>query len=37
MIYHAPGQRDYENTTANVQCFNTEAEAQAAGYRRAQR
>jgi len=36
-IYHAPGQRDYERTYANVQCFDTEAEAQAAGYRRAQR
>ncbi len=37
MIYHAPGQRDYARTTANVVCFDTEAQAQAAGYRRAQR
>ncbi len=37
MIYHAPGQRDYARTTANVECFDTEAQAQAAGYRRAQR
>jgi outer membrane biosynthesis protein TonB len=36
-IYHAPGQRDYGKTQANVECFNTEAEAQAAGYRRAKR
>ena len=36
-IYHAPGQRDYAKTQANVQCFDTEAEAQAAGYRRAKR
>lgn len=36
-IYHQPGQRDYERTTANVACFDTEAEAVAAGYRRAQR
>lgn len=37
MIYHAPGQRDYARTTANVACFDTEAQAVAAGYRRAQR
>lgn len=36
-IYHAPGQRDYAKTTANVQCFDTEAQASAAGYRRAKR
>jgi hypothetical protein len=36
-IYHAPGQRDYAKSYANVECFNTEAEAQAAGYRRAKR
>ena len=36
-IYHLPGQRDYDKTTANVECFNTEAEAQKAGYRKAAR
>ena len=36
-IYHAPGQRDYAKTYANVQCFDTEAAAVAAGYRRAKR
>jgi hypothetical protein len=36
-IYHAPGQRDYAKTQANVECFDTEAAAQAAGYRRAKR
>lgn len=37
LIYHAPGQRDYEDTRENVACFDTGAEAEAAGYRRAQR
>ena len=36
-VYHAPGQRDYARTTANVECFDSEAEAQAAGYRKASR
>ncbi len=36
-IYHSPGQRDYARTTANVECFDTAAQAQAAGYRPAQR
>lgn len=36
-IYHAPGMRDYERTYKNVQCFDSEAEARAAGYRRAKR
>ncbi len=36
-IYHAPGQRDYAKTYANVTCYDTEAEAVAAGFRRAQR
>lgn len=36
-IYHQPGQRDYERTTANVACFDTAAQAEAAGYRPAQR
>lgn len=37
MIFHAPGQRDYEKTQANVQCFDTAAQAEAAGYRQALR
>lgn len=36
-IYHVPGGASYARTYANVECLNTEAEAQAAGYRRAQR
>ena len=36
-IYHVPGGASYAKTTANVQCFNTEAEAVAAGFRRAKR
>lgn len=36
-IYHVPGGASYSQTRANVQCFDTEAEAQAAGFRRAQR
>lgn len=36
-IYHAPGQRDYARTRQNVQCFDSEADARAAGYRRAER
>lgn len=36
-IFHLPSQRDYERTKDNVTCFNTEAEAQAAGFRRAER
>lgn len=36
-IYHTPGQRDYAKTKLNVQCFDTEAEALAAGYRHALR
>jgi hypothetical protein len=37
MIYHMPGQRDYGRTKSNVVCFNTAAEAEAAGYRVAER
>jgi methylphosphotriester-DNA--protein-cysteine methyltransferase len=37
LIYHAPGQRDYEKTRENVQCFDSGADAQAAGYRAAER
>lgn len=36
-IFHAPGQRQYEITQENVQCFDTESEARAAGYRKAER
>ncbi len=36
-IYHVPGGASYAKTTANVQCFNTEAEAAAAGFTRAKR
>ena len=36
-IYHAPWQRDYARTYDNVECFNTAAEAEAAGYRAAKR
>lgn len=36
-IYHVPGQRDYTNTYANVVCYDTEEQAQAAGFRRAER
>ncbi len=34
-IYHLPGQASYARTRANVACFDTEAQAQAAGFRRA--
>lgn len=38
MIYHCPGQRDYNRISiTNVVHFDTEAEAQAAGYRKAKR
>ncbi len=36
-IYHAPGQRDYAKTKDNVQCYDNETQAQAAGYRKAKR
>jgi len=36
-IYHVPGGQSYDKTTANVELFCTEAEAQAAGYRKAQK
>ncbi|MGH2370457.1 MAG: hypothetical protein ACRDI2_19960 [Chloroflexota bacterium] len=36
-IYHAPGQRDYARTRANVACYDTEGQAAAAGYRPARR
>jgi hypothetical protein len=37
MIYHVPGGISYAKTRLNVACFNTEALAQAAGYRRAKK
>lgn len=36
-IFHAPDQRDYARTRENVECFDTEEAARAAGYRKAQR
>jgi hypothetical protein len=36
-IYHAPGQRDYDRTYVDVTCFDTAAEAEAAGYRAVER
>ena len=36
MVYHMPGTASYEATKAE-ECFGTEAEAEAAGYRKAQR
>lgn len=37
MIYHTPGQHGYRMNSANAVYFKTEAEAQAAGYRKALR
>lgn len=34
-IFHVPGGGSYAQTKANVICFETEAEAEAAGYRKA--
>jgi micrococcal nuclease len=36
-IYHVPGGASYAKTTANVKCFDTEAEAIVAGFTRAKR
>ena len=36
-IFHAPDQRDYSKTFKDVTCFKTEAEAEAAGFRKAKR
>lgn len=36
-IYHVPGGDSYVKTRLNVQCFDTEALAQAAGFRRAKK
>lgn len=37
IIYHVPGQRGYRMNSSNAVYFNTEAEAQVAGYRKAYR
>lgn len=37
MIYHVPGQRGYKMNSENAVYFNSEAEAQAAGYRKSLR
>jgi hypothetical protein len=34
LIYHVPGGAFYDKTTSPIRCFNTEAEAQAAGFRK---
>ncbi|MDN6636460.1 MAG: DNA-entry nuclease, partial [Lacticaseibacillus paracasei] len=36
-IYHVPGQAGYHMNSANAVYFNSEADAQAAGYRKALR
>lgn len=36
-VYHTPDQTGYRMNSANAVCFNTEQEAQAAGYRKALR
>jgi hypothetical protein len=36
-IYHVPGQQDYVKTRVDVTCFDTEAQAVAAGFRKALR
>lgn len=37
MIYHTPDQHGYRMSSANAVYFNTEAEAQAAGYRKSEK
>ena len=37
MIYHVPGGASYAKTKANVECFDSEAAAASAGYRKAKR
>jgi micrococcal nuclease len=34
LIYHLPGGSFYDRTTHPIRCFNSEAEAQAAGFRK---
>ncbi len=36
-LYHVPGDNAYARTKANVVCFDTEEEAKAAGYGKAQK
>jgi micrococcal nuclease len=37
MIYHVPGGDWYARTRKNVTCFDTEEQAQAAGFRKSKR
>nr|WP_251951360.1 hypothetical protein [Limosilactobacillus vaginalis] len=37
MVYHTPDQQGYRMSSANAVYFNTEAEAQAAGYRKSEK
>lgn len=37
MVYHTPDQQGYRMNSANAVYFNSEAEAQAAGYRKSAR
>lgn len=37
MIYHAPGGAFYDKTTHPIRCFDTEAEAKSAGFRKSSR
>lgn len=37
MIYHLPGGSFYDRTTHPIRCFDTEAQAQAAGFRKSSR
>jgi micrococcal nuclease len=37
MIYHMPGGSFYDRTTKPIRCFDTEAEAAAAGFRKSSR
>lgn len=37
MIYHVPGGAFYDKTTHPTRCFDTEAQAQAAGFRKSSR
>ena len=37
MIYHVPGGSFYNRTTSPIRCFDTEADAKAAGFRRSSR
>ncbi|OGE73861.1 MAG: hypothetical protein A3I07_03990 [Candidatus Doudnabacteria bacterium RIFCSPLOWO2_02_FULL_42_9] len=37
MIYHLPGGAFYDKTTSPIRCFDTEAEAKSAGFRKSSR